>query len=205
MNISGQSMAHVSREVEGRKDILATRIFRRTKTFVANELWPILDITVKHHQEPAEKRKILSELELKLLETIETEGSIRTDQLRKKLRLGAKENNSRFHRSLSNLESYAMIVGVEDPHPEKHMHANIWQTWDTRTGEGIDRIDLSYREALAELLERTIDACVLAREDQMRKWFRWSVDMEAAKGESLKNGGIIKAGPFIIAPRISRS
>ena len=198
-------MAHVSREVEGRKDILATRIFRRTKTFVANELWPILDITVKHHQEPAEKRKILSELELKLLETIETEGSIRTDQLRKKLRLGAKENNSRFHRSLSNLESYAMIVGVEDPHPEKHMHANIWQTWDTRTGEGIDRIDLSYREALAELLERTIDACVLAREDQMRKWFRWSVDMEAAKGESLKNGGIIKAGPFIIAPRISRS
>ncbi|TMI32904.1 hypothetical protein E6H27_04480 [Candidatus Bathyarchaeota archaeon] len=205
MNISGQSMAHVSREVEGRKDILATRIFRRTKTFVANELWPILDITVKHHQEPAEKRKILSELELKLLETIETEGSIRTDQLRKKLRLGAKENNSRFHRSLSNLESYAMIVGVEDPHPEKHMHANIWQTWDTRTGEGIDRIDLSYREALAELLERTIDACVLAHEDQMRKWFRWSVDMEAAKGESLKNGGIIKAGPFIIAPRISRS
>ena len=56
----------------------------------------------------------------------------------------AKENNSRFHRSLSNLESYAMIVGVEDPHPEKHMHANIWQTWDTRTGEGIDRIGLSY-------------------------------------------------------------
>jgi len=198
-------MAYVSREIEGRKDILATKIFRRTKTFVANELWPILDIIVKHHQEPAEKRKILSDMELNLLETIETEASIRTDQLRKKLRLGAKENNSRFHRSLSNLESYAMIVGVEDPHPEKHLHANVWQTWDTRTGEGIDRTGLSYREALAELLERTIDACVLAREDQMRKWFRWSVDMEAAKRESLKNGGIIKAGPFIIAPRISRS
>ncbi len=118
-------MAHVSREIEGRKDILATRIFRRTKTFVANELWPILDRIVKHHQEPIEKRKILSDLELKLLETIETEGSIRTDQLRKRLRLGAKENNSRFHRSLSNLESYALIIGAEDPYPETHMHANI--------------------------------------------------------------------------------
>jgi len=203
--ISGQSVAHVSSEIERRKDILATRIFRRTKTFVANELWPILDMIVKHHQEPIEKRKILSDLELKLLETIETEGSIRTDQLRKRLRLGAKENNSRFHRSLSNLESYALIIGAEDPHPETHMHANIWQSWDTRIGEGIDRVRLSYHEALAKLYEKTIDACVLAHEEQMRKWFRWSVDMEPAKEESLKNGRVMKAGPFIIAPRVLRS
>ena len=46
--ISGRSMAYVSREIDARKDILATRIFRRTKTFVANELWPILDIIMKH-------------------------------------------------------------------------------------------------------------------------------------------------------------
>ena len=205
MKISGQSIAHVSREVEGRKDVLVTRIFRRTKTFVADELWPILDIIVKRHQEPTVKRKILSDLELKLLETIETEGSIRTDQLRKKLGLGAKENNSRFHRSLSNLENFALIVGVEDPHPERHMHANIWQTWDTRTSGGIDRVGLSYPEALGKLLEKTVDACVLAREDQMRKWFQWNVDMEVAKEESLKNGNVMRAGPFIIAPRILRS
>jgi len=151
------------------------------------------------------KREILSDLELNLLETIETEGSIRTDQLRKDLRLGAKENNSRFHRSLSNLESYALIIGVEDPHPETHMHANIWQTWDTRTGKGIDPINISYREALAKLLEKTIDACVLAREDQVRKWFRWSVDVEMTKEELVKTGRIMKAGLFIIAPRIARS
>jgi hypothetical protein len=85
------------------------------------------------------------------------------------------------------------------------MHANIWQTWDTRTGKGIDPISISYREALAKLLEKTIDACVLAREDQVRKWFRWSVDVEVAKEELVKMGRIMKAGPFIIAPRISRS
>jgi len=205
IKISGQSMARVSREVEGRTDILATRIFRRTKTFVAKELWPVLDVIVKHHQGPTEKRMILSDLELKMLETIDTQGSIRTDQLRKRLELGAKENNSRFHRSLSNLESYAMIVGVEDPHPERHMHANIWQTWETRTGKGIGRINISHREALAKLLEKTIDACVLAREDQIRKWFRWNADMEATKEESLKNGGIMEAGPFLIASRIAKS
>src|SRR5205807_9119719 len=106
IKISGQSVARVSREIEGRKDILATRIFRRTKTFVSDELWPIMGTIVNHHQDPAVRRKTFSDLERKLLETIEAEGSIRTDRLRKKLRLEGKENNSRFHRSLSNLECY---------------------------------------------------------------------------------------------------
>ncbi|TMI50947.1 hypothetical protein E6H20_04810 [Candidatus Bathyarchaeota archaeon] len=204
IKISGQSVPRISREVEGREDILATRIFRRTKTFVSDELWPILGTIVKHHQDPIVRRKTFSDLEQKLLETIEAEGSIRTDRLRKKLRLEGKENNSKFHRSLGNLESYALIVGVEDPHPERHLHANIWQTWDARAGEGIDRVGPSYNETLAKLLEKTIDACVLAREDQMRKWFQWNAEMEVAKEESLKNGGILKAGPFIITPRISK-
>jgi hypothetical protein len=182
--------------------MLSTRIFRRTKTFVSNELWPILDPIVKHHQQPSVRRETFSDLEQKAMETIEAEGSIRTDRLRTKLGLEGKENNSKFHRSLNNLESYAMIAGVEDPNPEKHLHANIWQTWETRTGEGIDHARLSYREALTKLLEKTIDACVLAREDQMRKWFPWKVDMDDAKEESLKNGRVMKVGPFVVAPRI---
>ncbi len=198
-------MARVSREIEGRRDILATRIFRRTKTFVSDELWPELDSMVKHHQDPAVKWKTFSDLEQKLLETIEDEGSIRTDRLRKKLRLEAKENNSKFHRSLSNLESYAMIVGVEDPHPERHLHANVWQTWNTRVGEGTGRSGLSYNESLAKLLEKTIDACVLAREDQIQKWFHWSDDTEKAERDLLKSERIMKAGPFLLTSRILRS
>ncbi len=204
IKISGQSVARVSGAIERREDILAARIFRRTKTFVSKELWPTLDTIVKHHQDPAVKGRTFSDLELNLLETIETERSIRTDRLRKQLRLEGKVNNSKFHRALTNLESYALIIGAEDPRPERHLHANIWQTWDIRTGEGIDRVRFSYREALAKLLEKTTNACVLAREDQMRKWFPWKADMEAAKEESLKNGGIMKAGPLIITPRISK-
>src|SRR5690348_1523105 len=144
VKISGQPVARVSRDIEGRDDILACRLFRRTKTFVSNEIWPILNPIVKHHQELVQKGRLLSDLERRLLETIDAEGSIRTDRLRKKLKLEAKENNSKFHRSLSTLESYALIVGVEDPNPERHMHANIWQTWNTRTGRGASREGLSY-------------------------------------------------------------
>jgi hypothetical protein len=157
---------------------------------------------VKHHQDLAVRRKTFSDLEQKVLETIEAEGSIRTDRLRKKLRLEGKENNSKFHRSLINLESYALIVGVEDPHPERHLHANIWQTWDTRTSKGIGRAGLSYNDGLAKLLEKTVDACVLAREDQAGKWFRWSSDMETVKERLLREGRVVRAGSFLVTPRI---
>jgi hypothetical protein len=202
IKISGQSVASISRELEGRNDILATRVFRRTKTFVSDELWPFLDPIVKHHQEPAVKRETFSDLERKLLETIEDEASIRTDRLRRKLRLEGKQNNSKFHRSLTNLESYAMIIGAEDPHPEKHLHANIWQTWDTRTRSRAGGARVSYSEALAKLLGKTFDACVLAREDQVAKWFRWSDDLEMVKEELLRDEFLLKAGPYLISSRV---
>jgi hypothetical protein len=202
IKISAQPLARLSREIEGRDDIFATRIFRRTKTFVSNKLWPILDPIVKYHNQLVQRGKILSNLERRLLKTIDGEGSIRTDRLRRKLRLEAKENNSRFHRALTNLESYALIIGVEDPHPEKHLHANIWQTWNKRTSNLIGRANLSYLEALAKLLEKTVDACVLAREDQIRKWFEWSAEMEAAKEELLKSDGILRAEPFLLSSRV---
>ena len=202
IKISGEPVARASRDIEGRKDILATRIFRRTKTFVSNKLWPILDPIVKHHRDPAIKREILSDVELKILETIGTEGSIRTDRLRKKLKLETKENNSKFHRSLTNLESYALIVGVEDPHPEKHLHANIWQTWDTRTQEGKSHASLPYSEALSKLFVKTIDACVIAREDQIPTWFEWSSEMQAAKEQSLLNGAILRSGDYLVSSKV---
>jgi hypothetical protein len=202
IKISGQSVARVSGSIERREDILATRIFRRTKTFVSKELWPTLDAVVKHHQDPEVNRRTFSDLELNLLEAIETERSIRTDRLRKQLKLEGKENNSKFHRALTNLESYALIIGAEDPHPERHLHANIWQTWDTRTGNGMGGAGLSYPEALGKLLEKTIDACVLAREDQVEKWFQWSTDMEAVKEGVLKEGLVVRAGAFLVTPRV---
>jgi len=202
IKISGEPVARVSRDIEGRKDILATRIFRRTKTFVSSKLWPLLDPIVKHHQDLAVKQQILSDIELKILETIRTEGSIRTDRLRKKLELEAKENNSKFHRSLSNLESYALIVGVEDSHPEKHLHANIWQTWDTRTHGGRSPNSLSYSEALGELLVKTIAACVLVREDQIQKWFEWSTDMHPLKEKLLLDGTVLRSGPYLVSSKV---
>jgi hypothetical protein len=201
IKISGQPVARISREIEGRKDILATRIFKRTKTFVSNKLWPILDPIVKHHQDFALRHQILSDMEIRILETIGTEGSIRTDHLRKKLKLEGKENNSRFHRSLYNLETYALIVGVEDPHPKKHLHANIWQTWDKRTRQEMHPSGLSYNEAQGKLLVKTVDACILVLEDKIQSWFKWSSDLQEAKQQSLKSGAILKSGPYLVSSK----
>ncbi len=96
-----------------------------------------------------------------------------------------------------------MIVGVEDPYPEKHLHANIWQTWKTRTNEERGRDNTSYREALATLLGRTIDACVLVSEDQIPRWFKWSSDMQAVKDQSLLDGTIVKSGRYLISSKVS--
>ena len=157
---------------------------------------------MEHHQDPAVEGRTLSDLELKILESIESEGSVRTDRLRKKLKLEAKENNSKFHRSLINLESYALIVGVEDPNPEKHLHANIWQTWGNRTAKGKSHSSLSYSEALSKLLVKTVDACILAREDQIPRWFKWSSDTEAAKVQLLQDGAILKSGQYLVSSKV---
>ena len=201
--ISGQSVAHISREIEGREDILATRVFRRTKTFVSSKLWPFLDSIVKHYQDPAIKRKIFANTELRILEAVEKVGPIRTDHLRMRLNLEEKGNNSKFHRSLVNLESYALIVGFEDPRPEKHLHGNIWQTWDRRAHQERSGNSLSYREALAKLLVTTVDSCILAREDQIPKWFEWSSDTQAAKEQSLLDGVVLKSGKYLVSSKVS--
>lgn len=199
VKISGQPIARASGEIEARNDILASRLFRRTKTLVSNKVWPSLDPVVRHQRELLERGEILSGLERRLLRTIEQEKSIRTDHLRKTLRLEAKENNSRFHRALTNLENYSLIVGVEDPRPEHHLHANLWQTWESKTS-GEKRAQLSYEDGLAELLEITINASVLAPEKEVAKWFPWGEDMNAAKQELLEKNRLLKEGSFLVSP-----
>ena len=202
LKIEGKQIARISSEIERRDDILASRVFRRTKTFLSDKLWPVLDSIVRHQRELVAKGKILSALERKLLETIGAEGPIRTDQLRKRLKLEARENNYEFHRSLTNLESHALIVGAEDPHPEKHLHANIWQTWEKRTHNLAAHATLSYQESVSRLLEASIEACVIIREDQIRKWFEWTTDIQAAKENLLQSGKIRQADSYLVASRV---
>jgi hypothetical protein len=194
LKISGERLAKVSGEIERRDDIVATRIFRRSKTLVSEKLWPMIDLIVKHERE----HEKLSPLESRLLETIEREESIRTDRLRKTLRLEAGTGTSLFHRSLSNLESYMLIVGAEDPHPERHLHANIWQTWENRTGAKRRRPPFSYHESVSKLLEETVKTCVIVKDAEVMKWFRWRDETEEAKSELLTSNKIMKIGNYLI-------
>ncbi|HEX4919871.1 MAG TPA: hypothetical protein VFV92_03935 [Candidatus Bathyarchaeia archaeon] len=194
LKISGERLAKVSGEIERRNDIVATRIFRRSKTLVSDRLWPIIDPIAKYERE----HERLSPLESKLLQTIEREESIRTDRLRKTVTTWVK--TPVFHRSLANLESYMLIVGAEDPHPERHLHANIWQTWESRTGAKSRHSTGSFYESVSKLLEETIKTCVIVKDAEVGKWFRWREETEKAKSELLTSNKIRKVGTYLIPP-----
>jgi len=202
IKISGKSAGQALGELDRAKDILSTRIFRRSKTLISNNLWTVLDPIVKHHHERLIKEKIFSDLERKIVELLQAEGPTRTDHLRTQLKLEGKTFTSRFHRALSHLESYALIVGYEDPKPERHLHANIWQLWSTRVAHEIKgEPDLTYAKAVKELVVRTVDAAVLAPEGQVEEWFEWRKEAMAARDELLASGRIVRVGSFLVTTR----
>lgn len=202
IEISGRHAGHLLTDIARRKDIIGTKIFRNSKTFVSNKFWPILDPIIRHYQDLAGKRKILSGLEWKILQTLGEKGPTRTDRLRTTLKLEGKQNTSGFHRALNQLERLGIIVGYEDPKPEKHLHASIWHLWGQRVSLPGKTL-ITYEEALAELLERTLDASIFAQEKEVRKWFSWNGQLMTVKDELVTKGRILRAGPFLVAPRIS--
>jgi hypothetical protein len=204
IQISGKNAGHLVADMGRRNDIIATRIFRNSKTFVSNRLWPTLDPIIRHYQDLAGKRKILSQLEWNILQTLGEKGPTRTDMLRPNLKLEGKQHTSRFHGALNRLEGLGIIVGYEDPKPEKHLHASIWHLWSQRVGLQ-ERTATTRETALAELVERTLDASIFAQEKEVRNWFSWNGELAAAKDELVAKGRILRAGPFLFAPRISAS
>jgi len=204
IQISGKNAGHLVAEMARRNDIIATRIFRNSKTFVSNRLWPILDPIVRHYQDLAGKRKILSQLEWKILQTLGEKGPTRTDGLRTVLKLEGKQHTSSFHRAVNQLERLGIIMGYEDPKPERHLHASIWHLWGQRVGLQ-EKTAITRETALAEMVERTLDASIFAREEEVRKWFSWNGELLKAKDKLVAKGVIIRAGPFLFAPRVSAS
>ena len=204
LKISGQNLGHALARLDRAKGVVSTRIFRKSKTLVSHQLWPILYPIVAYHSDLASQHKILSELDWQILKFIDENGPTRTDHLRRNLRLEGKSNTSPFHASLSRLESYAFIIGHEDPHPERHLHANIWQSWRTIANQSAKREELSYQGAVEELLSKTMDAVILAPEKEVGRWFPWKESCLEAKERLLDSGKILQAGNFLVALKVGK-
>lgn len=204
LKVSGKSLGRSLASLERSKDIVSTRIFRKSKTLVSREMWPILDPIVRYHSALASSHDMFSEDEWKILEFIEDNGPTRTDQLREKLELQGKSHTGPFHVSLSRLESYGLIIGHEDPSPERHLHANIWETWKAKTNQRIGRRRFSYEEAAEKLLSKTVDAAILAPEKEVAKWFQWKQSCLDAKEKLLDAGRILQAETFLVTPRVAQ-
>ncbi len=202
VRISGKDAGHLMMDIPRMKDIIGMRIFRNSKTIVSDRLWPVLDPIIRHYGELVKKRKALSQLEWRILDSLSEEGQMRTDMLRAFLKLEGKMHTSRFHRALSQLESSGLIVGYEDPNPERHLHASIWQPWTERVSSTMKRKPLPYDEALGRLLERTIDAAVLAREKEVDKWFSWEKVATDSVDKLVSRSRVVRVGSFLVPARI---
>ncbi len=189
-------------EIPRRDDIIGTRIFRNSKTFVSNRLWPILDPIIRRYDRMVVKREILSEPEWKILDTLKEKGPSRTDRLRSILKLDDKQQTARFHRALARLETRGLIIGFEDPNPEKHLHAAIWHPWSMKI-RLYKETGMSYERALAELLQRTVDSAVVVEEKEVGKMFNWKGDLTTAMEELVEKRKILHSGPFLFAPRVA--
>ncbi len=199
IKISGQNAGHMLGQLERTEDILSTRIFRQSKTLVSEKLWPVLDPIVKHFQELAANHKILSEPEWKILKLLEDKGPTRTDHLRRQLGLEGKQFTSRFHRALSRLEAYAIILGYEDPKPERHLHANIWQLWTRRVH--VEKTASSYQESFKRLVEEAIGACVVAPVGGIGKWFQWNGNLSEAIRDLVNDAIVLEVDGYYVASR----
>ncbi len=201
LKIDGQQLPRLLGELERRDDILASRIFRHSKTLVASGLWPVFAPILSDQRYVIAGKKKLSSLESSLLKTVESEDSIRTDRLRKQVKLDGKENSYKFHKALTRLESLGLIVGAEDPEPETHLHVNIWQTWTQRTGSKAGR-DLSYEDALVELLMRTVDACVIIKEEEIGSMYEWGDDLSAVVETLANDGSVVRDESNLVSSKV---
>ncbi len=202
LRISGKNAGRLLMDIPRREDIIGTRIFRNSKTYVSRKLWPVLASIVRHYQELASKHEILSQLEWRIIDTLERNGPTRTDKLRLTLNLDGKSNTAKFHRALTQLENHGLTTGYEDPSPEKHLHAAIWHLWNQRIDESMKNYTIPYQEALSSLLERTIDASVLAPEKGVKTWYAWNGNLSQAKEKLLAQGKIIRAESFLLTHRV---
>jgi len=201
LRVSGERLGKVLSNLERSKVVVPTRIFRRSKTLVSRQLWPSITPIARHFSEEASSDRTFSKLEKSTLELIGRIGPIRTDKLKDELGIHGKTDSGKFHLSLSKLESYALIVGSEDPQPERHLHANIWSHWKSIAPDTERKPDISYAGAISQLLEMTLDAAVLAPEKEVAKWFRWKQEALEAKEKLLNAGKIIQAENFLVTPR----
>jgi len=200
LKVSGESLGRALPQLEQSKVVVPTRIFRNSGTLVSRQLWPILTPIAKQFESESNTGKF-SDLEKRTLEFIGRKGPIRTDKLRDRLGLRGKTETRKFHSSLSRLQSYGLIVGSEDTRPERHLHANIWSHWRTVGPETKGKTSLSYEDAVQQLLEKTLNAAVLAPEKEVGKWFRWKQATKSAKEKLLDSGRIIQAENFLVTPR----
>jgi len=156
-------------------EFLECRFFSKLATVVHQDLWPYITVFASQNRKQAEGESRAKEGK-RILGFLSREGPVRTDVLRKELKLTSPEQGRLFHRAKRELQNQLIIVGKTYENPKTHTHAEMLDFWENSVPKQVkakaDQIDQSL--ASLKLLSATLHSCVLSKEKRISSWFNWT-------------------------------
>ncbi len=137
-----QIIFQVNEKLADHSDVIITKLVSKKVTFVHRKLWPDL-FTIGSARETWQMDKLTAPAK-KLLKIVDTDGSIRTDQLVKVERPGDAARELEFR----------VLVHSEQFHTESGKHAKRLQTWEHWAERAGVKTSLTVDQAKKKLEER---------------------------------------------------
>lgn len=155
----GNHIFNTCSAIEDSPEVLTLKLLKRKVTFVHKKLWRSLLVVASSRG--SWQMQALGAAELKLLEKIEKEGSVRLDLV--------KENRKDISALAAKLEARLLIL-TKQIHTETGAHAKVLLSWESwRREHSIECSDLSVSTS-KKMLE---DALIRQGIDPSKKHFAW--------------------------------
>jgi len=175
--------------LSGAKRCAYGKLLRRKGTFVSWEYFPhflaVYSNTNSYQEEYRAGR--LSQVERRILETLENQGPLLTSELRRILDLPGKSGTSHFHWALDNLQACLRITVAGGLTTGFSMHR--WELVDSWVSQEILKKGwrMSPDEAKEELTLKYLEAVIVSTPNEIARLFRW--EPEEVEGLVERLGG----------------
>jgi hypothetical protein len=176
-------------------DFLECNFFRNFSTVVHQDLWSYLAVCSRANRDRSQDDGVFSRDARRILSYLAAEGACRMDLLRRALKYQSAADNREFQRAVRELTSRLILVARHEPDAPANSRVRILDSLENtlpRTNR-VRADSLSEKEAVAKLMSATVNSCVLAAENKLKRWFSWSsVDWHEIANLMIRNRECIR-------------
>jgi hypothetical protein len=160
------------------QDIIEMKLFNQEATLVHRSLWPLIDPVARHFGRQARDGELLSPMGRKFLATLDKQGPMRVDRMRKELGIRTVVDSKAYKLARAELDGYFLILTWDDPASPRDPQRVIYETWDRFSNRSLDQrlVPTSLAQAWTGLAEAVLKAAVLAPAKGVFRWFPWTRD-----------------------------